>query len=199
MPKIKVPRKSISLDMTAMCDMAFLLLTFFILTTKFKPQEPVAVDIPSSISEKIVPADSVMILSINKEGQIFFGMDNQNNRLSLIEKMSSRLSIALTDEEKRKFSSIETFGIPLNELKTFLNKQGSAMMENHPGIPADSTNNELIKWIAVAKEVNPGLRIAIRGDRLSDFKDAKKIIATLQDLNLNHISFITSLEAKPEL
>jgi biopolymer transport protein ExbD len=199
MPKIKVARKNISLDMTAMCDMAFLLLTFFILTSKFKPQEPVAVDIPSSVSEKIVPADSIMILSINKEGQIFFGMDNQNHRLALIEKMSTRLSLALTDEEKGKFSNIETFGIPLNELKTFLNKPGKSIMENHPGIPSDSTNNELIKWIAVAKEVNPGLRIAIRGDRLSEFKDAKKIIATLQDLNLNHISFITSLEAKPDL
>lgn len=199
MPKVKVPRQSISLDMTAMCDMAFLLLTFFILTTKFKPQEPVAVDIPSSVSEKVVPADSVMILSINKEGLIFFGMDNQNNRLSLIEKMSTRLSLGLSEEEKRKFSSIETFGIPIGELRTFLNKPGTSMMENHPGIPADSTNNELIKWIAVAKEVNPGLRIAIRGDRLSDFKDAKKIITTLQDLNLNHISFITSLEAKPDL
>ena len=41
MPKVKVPRKSTNIDMTAMCDVSFLLLTFFMLTTKFKADEPV--------------------------------------------------------------------------------------------------------------------------------------------------------------
>ncbi|RPI68323.1 MAG: biopolymer transporter ExbD, partial [Ignavibacteriales bacterium] len=41
MPKVKVPRKSTLIDMTAMCDVAFLLLTFFMLTTQFKSDESV--------------------------------------------------------------------------------------------------------------------------------------------------------------
>lgn len=199
MPKVKLPRKNISLDMTAMCDMAFLLLTFFILTTKFKPQEPIAVDLPSSTAKKVVPSDSIMIISVDKQGAIFFGIDNQNQRRELIEKVSERLKISLTDEEKRKFSAIETFGIPLSELKSTLSRSGSKIMEGHPGIPADSANNELIKWIALAKEVNPKLKIAIKGDRMTDFKDAKKIISSLQDLNLNHLSFVTNLEGDPQL
>jgi biopolymer transport protein ExbD len=36
MPKVKMPRKGTTVDMTAMCDVAFLLLTFFMLATKFK-------------------------------------------------------------------------------------------------------------------------------------------------------------------
>ena len=52
MAKVKIPRKSISLDMTAMCDMAFLLLTFFILTAKFKPD-----DLASRVAERIRVAD----------------------------------------------------------------------------------------------------------------------------------------------
>lgn len=199
MPKVKVPRKNISLDMTAMCDMAFLLLTFFILTTKFKPQEPVAVDIPSSTAEKVVPSDSIMIISIDSKGAVYFGIDNQNKRRELIEQVDQQYKLQLTDLEKNKFSAIETFGIPLTQLKTYLNKPGTQMMENHPGIPADSVNNELKNWIGVAKLVNPGLKIAIKGDRMSEFKYAKNVIETLRDLNLNHMSFVTSLENKPEL
>ena len=55
MPKVKLPRKSTNIDMTAMCDVAFLLLTFFMLATKFKPDEPVVVKTPSSISEIPLP------------------------------------------------------------------------------------------------------------------------------------------------
>ena len=40
MPKHKPKRSAPSIDMTAMCDVAFLLLTFFMLTAKAKPQEP---------------------------------------------------------------------------------------------------------------------------------------------------------------
>ena len=40
MSRIKIPRKSTAIDMTAMCDVAFLLLTFFILTAKLKQQDP---------------------------------------------------------------------------------------------------------------------------------------------------------------
>jgi hypothetical protein len=47
MPKLKIPRKSTTIDMTAMCDVAFLLLSFFILATKQKPPEVLTVSPPS--------------------------------------------------------------------------------------------------------------------------------------------------------
>src|SRR6478752_1499528 len=101
MSKVKVSRKSISLDMTAMCDMAFLLLTFFILTTKFKPQEPVAVDIPSSTGKKVLPKDSLMIISLDKDGNVYFGIDNQNKRLELITLADESYKLKLTEKQKR--------------------------------------------------------------------------------------------------
>jgi biopolymer transport protein ExbD len=198
MSKVKVSRKSISLDMTAMCDMAFLLLTFFILTTKFKPQEPVAVDIPSSTASKVLPKDSLMIISLDKDGNVFFGIDNQNKRLEMIKLADESFKLGLNEKEKRTFAALETFGIPINELKSHLNKQKDEL-NKQPGIPLDSMKNELTSWITLAKSVNPGLRIAIKGDRLADFKEAKKVINTLQDLNLNRMSFITNLESAPDL
>ena len=64
-------------------------------------------------------------------------------------------------------------------MKSFLGREGDELMEQ-PGIPTDSLKNELITWIGLAKQVNPKLRIAIKGDRLSSYKDAKKVIGTLR-------------------
>lgn len=71
MPKIKMPRSNPSLDMTPMVDLAFLLVTFFILTASFRNPEPVQVLTPSSTSEKIMPENSVLI-TISPEGKVFY-------------------------------------------------------------------------------------------------------------------------------
>ena len=55
MPKIKMPKGTPSIDMTPMVDLAFLLVTFFMLTASFRNAEPVTVETPSSISYKIIP------------------------------------------------------------------------------------------------------------------------------------------------
>ncbi len=60
MGRAKLPRKSTNIDMTAMCDVAFLLLSFFILATKFKPPEALTVITPSSVSTKIAPEKDVV-------------------------------------------------------------------------------------------------------------------------------------------
>src|ERR1700742_2227861 len=110
MPKVKIPRKDISLDMTAMCDMAFLLLTFFMLTTKFKAQEPVTVDMPSSISEIKLPDKDMLTISIDKKGGVFFGVDDQNTRKILLEKIAQKYNISFTPSEIHEFSLLSTFG-----------------------------------------------------------------------------------------
>ncbi len=76
MPHAKLPRKSTHIDMTAMCDVAFLLLTFFMLATKFKPEEPVVVKTPSSISEIQLPDVDIMLLTVDTKGRIFFQIDD---------------------------------------------------------------------------------------------------------------------------
>src|SRR6188474_1318341 len=104
MPKVKVPRKSTSIDMTAMCDVAFLLLTFFMLATKFKPDEPVTVKTPSSISEIPIPDNDIMLITVDAKGRIFFSIDNKNMRNDLIDNMDEYKHLGLSKEEKYKFA-----------------------------------------------------------------------------------------------
>ena len=85
MAKHKLPRKSTHIDMTAMCDVAFLLLTFFMLATKFKPDEPVVVKTPSSISDIIMPENSIL-LTVDPSGKVFFDYDNKKAKAILIDK-----------------------------------------------------------------------------------------------------------------
>ena len=97
MPKVKIPRKNISLDMTAMCDMAFLLLTFFMLATKFKAPETVVIDMPSSVSETKIPGKDMMIVSIANDGKVFFGIDGQHYRKELLSQMAASACTSSSD------------------------------------------------------------------------------------------------------
>jgi len=98
MPKVKAARKSTWVDMTAMCDVAFLLLTFFMLTSNFTAKEPVTVNTPSSISEIKIPEVNIMKIMVDKDGKVFFGIDGQEKRIQLLEKIADAYKVTFTSE-----------------------------------------------------------------------------------------------------
>jgi len=100
MPKIKIPKKSPSLDMTPMVDLAFLLVTFFMLTTKFRPDEPVVVDQPSSVSEIPLPDKGVIMLTIDNKGRVFFNVEGQQTRLDILDRLAERFTLTFDEKEK---------------------------------------------------------------------------------------------------
>ncbi len=197
MAKIKIPRKNISLDMTAMCDVAFLLLTFFLLTTKFKPDEVVVVDTPSSVSEVILPDANIMMISVDKKGRVFFGVDSQVTREAILTKMAGKYKVGFTANEAQQFKLTQDFGAPVNVLKQVLNAPGSQRGKISPGIPIDSTNNQLADWVAYSRYANPKIRIVIKGDKDADVKTMKRVIGIMQEQNINKFNLITNMEAKP--
>jgi biopolymer transport protein ExbD len=212
MPKVKMARKSTNIDMTAMCDVAFLLLTFFMLATKFKKEEPVMVATPSSISQIAIPDTSIMLITVDAKDRVFFSIDRKNvsqrggneARLGLINDMNEYKSLGLTDAEKIAFQNGASVGMPLASLKQYLGADASTqaqMDKQTPGIPVDTSmnnpNNELAQWIRVARNNNPYLRICIKGDVNTKYPAIDKIIATLGSMKIFRFNLITNLEQVP--
>jgi biopolymer transport protein ExbD len=199
MPKVKVPRKSTAIDMTAMCDVAFLLLTFFILTATARQPEPLPVDTPASTVKIKLPETDIATLTVG-QGKIFFGVKGQQIRINMLNRIAEKYSLQFTEEEKLRFSVIESFGVPVGNLKQLIALSGDE--RNQPGlqtgIPADSTDNQLNEWILAAryatKELNnTDLRFSIKGDSKEEYQEIKKVVDILQKQNINKFSLITSL------
>jgi biopolymer transport protein ExbD len=215
MPKIKMKKQSITMDMTAMCDVAFLLLTFFILTTKFRPNEPVQVEIPSSTAQIPIPEKDILLISADKEGRIFFGVDDQNTRAAILDKIATEFGFAdqLTADMQRRFTLLDQFGVPLEKLPQLL-KMDPAELANfrqeglrvNPDAKLLATNvgandtakNDLGKLIVYARTINPELRIAIKADKIAEYGKIDDVIETLRKTNSNRFNLITSAKAGAE-
>ncbi|MBA4409621.1 MAG: biopolymer transporter ExbD [Bacteroidota bacterium] len=196
MPKVKIPRKSTIVDMTAMCDVAFLLLTFFMLTSNFVAKEPIVVAIPSSVSEIKIPERDIVTVLIDAEGKVFFGLDTQQDRKEVLDNVGKAYSISFSDKELTEFSKISSSGVPIEKMKAFLALSIEARDSKDAalGIPTDSLNNQFKVWMKTARQVNPKLRLAIKADQKTPYKVVKGVMTTLQDINENRYNLITSLK-----
>jgi biopolymer transport protein ExbD len=201
MAKVKIPRKSTAIDMTAMCDVAFLLLTFFMLTTKFRPDEPVIVDTPSSISETKLEETKVAQITIDREGRVFFGIDNQETRKQLLKNFGDIRGMTFDDQEVARFSLVGNFCLPAAQLKEFLDTPPTERANFHqPGIPIDTTNNELDAWLLAGVQADGDMmhqRLTLKGDRDATYPTVKRVFDILRDRRLSKIHFVTNLEADP--
>lgn len=198
MGKVRPKKHAPHTDMTAMTDVAFLLLTFFIMTATFKSNDA-EITTPTSISQIKVPDDKIMIISIDKSGKVFFGVDAQPTRVAMLDNIGQAKGITFTDTEKAKFALQSSFGFPLNQLKPWLNMPKEQMSQvKQPGIPVDSTGaSELADWVYAARKADSQLRIALKGDNLSKFPAFKDVLANLQSQNINKFNLITGSEQAP--
>ncbi len=199
MPKVKVPRKSTSIDMTAMCDVSFLLLTFFMLTSKFRPPEAVPIDLPSSKSQAKI--ENALTISIGKDGKAFIGLTTMSDRQALLEKMLDKHpEIKLSNNQKAAFRGLDMFGFSLAEMPAVLNlnpEQFKRYKQN--GIPKDSANCELGEWVLRMRMINPDINISIKGDKTTNIKAFKEVVTALTEKALkNRFSLITTLSGSSQ-
>lgn len=202
MARPKLPRKSTNVDMTAMCDVAFLLLSFFILTTKFKAPEVVPIAPPNSVSSKKVPDKDVVMVSINAEGKVFLDMDNKEMKSAAVKELNTRRTLGLTGNDIDKAADVPFFGTPLAQLKSALqipkDKYNGAAF---PGIPAkDSTNNELTDWMSAITAAYRGktMNLLFKGDMDAKYPTFRNVIAAFKKNDLLKFQMITNPEGVPE-
>ena len=195
-------KKAASIDMTAMCDVAFLLLTFFILTATAKIPEPLPVDTPASTVQTKLPDTDLATITVGK-GKVFFDLKGREVRKRTLELMGQKYEVAFTEEESAKFALMEGIGVPITSLKQLIamssSDRGKANLQ--PGIPKDSLDNQLSQWIQNARIANielqdKELQIAIKGDAREEYPAIKKVMDILQDQKINSFNLVTGLRAK---
>ncbi len=199
MPKIKAPVRSPHIDMTPMVDLFSVLLIFLLLTASFRPQEAAPINTPSSVSEKQAPDNDIMTIFVSKDGLIFFNFDNGKDtsthfRSKLLAKMGEQYKITFTPKELDKFGKLASFGLPIKDMKAFINAQDSKERDAlQKGIPTDSTDNQLAWWIRSARLTNPFAEVAIKGDGEAQYKVVKKLMDLLQENKVNKFNLVTAL------
>ena len=203
MGRPKIARKSTAVDMTAMCDVAFLLLSFFILTTKFKPDEAITVATPSSVSSKIAPEKDVTLVTITKEGKVFVSLDNEEVKGELANQFNANLGASLSPSDVAAFKKASFYGSPVSQLKSFLQIPADKLKGDAlPGIPAqDTANNQMVEWmryiVAAHASTNNKLNLIVKGDNLAKYPQFKNVVSAFKKNDQFKFQMITNPEGVP--
>ncbi len=221
-----MPKGSPSIDMTPMVDLAFLLVTFFMLAAKTRSSEPVEVKYATSISDEDVPTKTLVMVTIDKGGCVYLNPGPMSVREKVLGQMMAKYKVALDEDQVDEFKKLTSFGCSMSELPGYLDLSVEERTQfQSKGVPADTlsfANNELKDWLKFANKEILGAGKTLYEDALTnqkpeeptplaeDFKPkyvikadggavyahAKRVVETCRDLKLNNINFVTSLEMK---
>ncbi len=159
--------------MTPMVDVAFLLLTFFMLTTKFRPPEPVAIDLPSSHSEKKLPESEVLTVTVSGDDDFFMGVSSQSTRERLFNAVirpkleATGMSTSAVADSLKSFRLADTFRVERAELDRF---------------------------VVMARFADQRLRPVVRADSDAGFEAVDHVIKVYKKANLLTFNLVTVLE-----
>lgn len=204
MPSIKIPKKSTDTDMTPFVDIAFLILSFFIMATKFKPPDPVEIKTPGSVLSQKMPESNAVLISIDSSNKVYFSILSEKDPSkfdNVINEINDKQKLGLTAAQISNFRKTYMVGVPFSGLKQLLDIDGKEQGKvKQPGIPVmDSTNNQLFWWIQGAKNAFAGEKLVylIKGDGNSKYPAFEAVIEALKKNEEFKYSLVTSLDDIP--
>ena len=206
MPSVKIPKKSTWTDMTPFVDVAFLILAFFIMATKFKPPQPVEITTPKSVSSDKLKEQNAMLIEMDKEGRVFLtvnvlrpSVDNGLKR-TVIENINKSRNLGLTEAEMQSYVANTTVAVPFSKLKSYLQLSEENRIKAFEGIPVkDSANNELTYWVAASANAFSGkqLNVMIKGDNNSKYPSFRGVIDAMRRNDIFKYQLVTDPETVP--
>lgn len=205
MPSVKTPRKSTFTDMTPFVDVAFLILTFFIMATKFKPPEPVEITTPKSVSSSMLKDADAVLITMDKDNKVYYSVSvaspsDKGIIDEIINIVNKEQNLNLTPEEIANFSRTFSIGVPFSQLKSLLSKpQDQQRTLVQPGIPVDTTGGQLTYWIQYSKQAFAGhqLNYMIKGDDNAKYPTFNNVISALKRNEQFKYNLITTPEEAP--
>ncbi|MCF3111438.1 biopolymer transporter ExbD [Niabella sp. CC-SYL272] len=204
MAKAKIQKKSTDTDMTPFVDVAFLILSFFIMATKFKPSEPVPIETPNSVASQVMPDNNAVMMSIDKDNKVYFSImsksDIQKGK-EIIKEAAKRAGVTLSDADLSQYQDGEMIGMPFNKIKGFLALPPAQRAKvAQDGIPVkDSATSELVNWIGAAKYVFAGeqLKYLVKGDNSSKYPTFGAIIDAMKRNDEQKYNLVTMPQDAP--
>src|ERR1041384_2491513 len=109
----KMRRLGVRIDMTPMVDVAFLLLTFFMLTTTMNRPQTMEINLPPADTKVEVPQSNLLTLLVKEDGSIYWNLANdiparvdfKNLRTLMMDKVrqNSKLITLIKVDRKGKY------------------------------------------------------------------------------------------------
>jgi biopolymer transport protein ExbD len=186
--------------MTAMCDVAFLLLSFFILTTKPKSSEAINVVTPTSVAVKPAPQKDVALFTIDKNGKIFISMDDESAKADIAQSINSTRGLGIN---VAAFKKAEFFGTAFGQIPAFLALPMERKIgDNLPGISIDTTapgGSELNEWVRLIATAYQGrqLNVLLKGDNVSKYPSFKAVVDAFKKNDILKFQMVTNPESVP--